>query len=789
MALEGRTPLVIVELELDACSRSYGVGPCTAAVPDGRNNYIIYSQALSGGAPWQQYSSTVTDNFLAAPDGTTTAARVVFTADAASLSYETLTAPYAGPARFYVWVKRGNRATERLSVSNNTAPRVGGVTATWTWATSTGVNCTAVETAAGGWVRLEIRYNAAIEPGDQMFFNVAFIDFLVDGDTTYRWGAQACFPAYFSDFRYIATAGAAVPVNPSITGTGTSQCFNTFPTCQDRVNYDKITKVYRFANQRVDTLQVVGDAPTFPTVLGVSLAPTELTPRQGLGVRASCTVEFTDHTYSDEGVDPYRLTRIGGANWENKSTFWRRLLARNANYENRVMRVITGFMDESGIPDLSAFVTRSYTIQSVTWPDSSGRVTVTGKDPLRLADGDRAVWPTRSRARTTIATDALGTALQCYDPDARLSTDFAAGQVYVRVGREVMRMTAAAHFDGETAITVERATLPAFYPGPQFNVAAAIEVGADVSSCYLFDSQSVPQVLNTLLGLGCGIDSSFLPVATWEAEMVAGARSGLRLSTLLCEPTQVKTLIEELTQLNLNVWWDDRASLVKMRPVLVNPPQSALWTDRANILQDSLDVALNSRTRVSQSWVYFALQWPLADLDKLESYASIEVFADLEAEAVDFYGVTAIQETRTRWLPISQGADAVQMASNLVLRYRYGKCGVTVMVDPKDRAPWTGDTVGLQSLQVTGPNGEPLTVVLGILRAEEQWTDAGLMIQYSGEGQITGLLAAQVREAAITLDTQVDYGAATVAEREANCFICADSRQFADGKPAYTLAG
>ncbi len=339
------------------------------------------------------------------------------------------------------------------------------------------------------------------------------------------------------------------------------------------------------------------------------------------------------------------------------------------------------------------------------------------------------------------------------------------------------------------AVTVERATIPSFYPGPQFNVAATIEAGAGVTPCFLYDSVSLPDVLFDFLNEAAGIDASFLPLADWEAAMTLAGRSSLRLSALIAEPTAVKDLVTEITQLNVNTWWDDRANIVQLQAVLVNPPLEATWTDRANILQDSIDIGASSRTRISQSWIYYGHQWPLAEMDKLESWYSIENFSDLEAEADEFFGSVALQETRSRWLPITQGSDAVAMAINIVLRYRYGKVGISVMVDPKDSAAWTGDAVSLLSFSVVDPMGSPTPVIMTILMAEAQWTDAGFLYRYTGEGQVTGVISPQVREGAITSDSLPDYQDQTVAQRTANCSICADSGQFSDGNPAYTLAG
>ncbi|GAG23593.1 unnamed protein product, partial [marine sediment metagenome] len=69
-------------------------------------------------------------------------------------------------------------------------------------------------------------------------------------------------------------------------GTAPLKCFNTFGTCQDTANFDKTSKTFRFSDRVIDGVQEAGDAPTFPTIRGISHSPTVLTPSKGLGIRA-----------------------------------------------------------------------------------------------------------------------------------------------------------------------------------------------------------------------------------------------------------------------------------------------------------------------------------------------------------------------------------------------------------------------------------------------------------------------------------------------------------------------
>lgn len=71
----GRQAASVLELDLDFCSRSYGVSPCTADLA--LYNDLNYSQQFdvvtAGNAGWAYPASSITANAATAPDGTLTA--------------------------------------------------------------------------------------------------------------------------------------------------------------------------------------------------------------------------------------------------------------------------------------------------------------------------------------------------------------------------------------------------------------------------------------------------------------------------------------------------------------------------------------------------------------------------------------------------------------------------------------------------------------------------------------------------------------------------------------------
>ena len=169
------------------------------------------------------------------------------------------------------------------------------------------------------------------------------------------------------------------------TATG-EPCYNTFATCQDTPNYTTsvLTLKFTHAKDRVEN-------GVIPSILSVSTTPTQLNPggaskdKRALGTRSTVTIQFQDHPYPDYFVDRYRTQRSYIAT--ERGTFWSKWLARNPYYKNTPIRIIDGDYT-SGTSN-----TRHYIIERIDGPDSTGKVTLMGKDILSIADDDKALAP------------------------------------------------------------------------------------------------------------------------------------------------------------------------------------------------------------------------------------------------------------------------------------------------------------------------------------------------------------------------------------------------------------
>lgn len=801
-------PVILAEIIADSCTREFGDLPCHAT-NTAATNHLLASEAIGDtnpgtGSSWWNFASGHT----------------LFSAN------QTI-APDSAPTADLVWYPGGGGATVQVGASRTATGLTGGVRYVFSiylkanpavagsrWALlgsafgqSMWVNIAtgaigantfppgdfgAMDAGNGWWrfwfVRTPIGGNGTLGFTWADADLALYANALAAGQGHYAWGGMVTEEADWGTSLYIPTYDTKVTLQP----TGSQKCFKTFATCQDLAAYEAQPKVYRFANQRLDWLQAPGEPPTMPTLLSADLAPSQLTPREGLGSRASVTLRIQDCPFSDVGVDPYRAER--GTDWTKRSTFWRRWLARNPNWENRLLKLTTGFLDENGQLDFDSLRVRTYLIQGINYPDSAGNVVeIVGKDPLRLASSDRATWPVQSFIRLTTDCTNVATTINVRDPEGIINSGLGIGQEYILVDSEIMKVTGAAAVTAvEWALTVTRATLPSFYPAPQFNVAAPHKQEVIVQPCWLFNDQTVPQVVKTLLADGAGISPTFLPDADWENEMAAGGVSSLRFSALIAKPVGLTALLTEITRHDVNIWWDERASVVRLRPLRLFPPTVAEWNDFQHIIAESVSISATASSRISQAWVYFGHQWPLAEMDKLESFATGRAQVDKNGEDAASYGSPAVQQTFSRFLPNTPAnvAEGDRMAARTLQRYRFGMERMSVSVEYAQGVAWTADTVDITTSQRVDLNGNPRPARALILEAQEQWDAAGVRMTYICEAPppIQAAVANRVAVYGPDFVTQQDYNLATDEEKSAHCFIAADDGLFpSDQKSAYIL--
>src|SRR5699024_2451467 len=315
-----------------------------------------------------------------------------------------------------------------------------------------------------------------------------------------------------------------LPCEAGIGVTGSDKCYNTLVTCQDPDNYQRGKLTLRFT---ADGITPAPGVYGIPSVHSVSTAPTVINPGGGgkrsgpLGQRASLRVVINDHPSSDNLVDPYVEDR--GYDPVERGTYWTKWLARNPYYNNREIRVLDGFVGQS----LSEMTSRTYLIDRIDGPDQNGRVTITAKDVLRLADDDKALVPNPSPGELTSDIDKDSNISTLDVTGANTSNYPASGAI--RINREVMRYTGRAmsgsnlRFSGVTRATdgTERVSHRA---------------GDRVQQCFRYTNKRADALAYEWLTQYARVPTQFIDYASWqqEADLWLGQ---FEMDSLITEPT------------------------------------------------------------------------------------------------------------------------------------------------------------------------------------------------------------------------------------------------------------
>lgn len=192
------------------------------------------------------------------------------------------------------------------------------------------------------------------------------------------------------DIPYCANTYGVAPCTASVPTTGADKCYNCLATCQDTAHLINAPVTLRFAFPTVD---LPSDIECIASLGSIDHVPGIISLGSDLGQRASLTVQFKDHQFSDtpSGFDKYFSTR--SYNPYKQGTFWGKFRARQPYLKGANLRLITGLVGQA-VADME---TRHFIIDSFSGPTLNGTFTIVAKDIIKLADGDKAQAPVASQ--------------------------------------------------------------------------------------------------------------------------------------------------------------------------------------------------------------------------------------------------------------------------------------------------------------------------------------------------------------------------------------------------------
>lgn len=556
------------------------------------------------------------------------------------------------------------------------------------------------------------------------------------------------------------------PCTAAMSVSNQHKCYNGWSTCQVYSAFNKGTNTLKFCE---DTYRIQGDnyIPCVRSVSGreqvvnISGYSDKL---EGLGQRASISIEMLDFTDRDTLTDKYWRERISGAAQYsgvgydplNRGTFWTKFKARNPNYAGRPLRVLRGHVDDDGV--FTATETRHYVMTEIKGPNDGGRVTIVAKDILDLADNKKAQAPVVSRGRLAADMTDVQTSLTL-TPDG-IGVEYPASG-YVTVGSEIMAFTRSSD-----TLTVTRGQL-----GTQ---AATHSTNDTVQVAYHVNQVRADDVIYDLLVNYAGIPSSYITKSDWTDEFNTWGEAYI-LSTTICKPTGVVDLLGEICVLGMTIWWDEVNQKIRLqlnRPNMnITPPTIS---DRDSII--SIRQEDNEDERASRVVMWTVQIDPTKDRQQdnfVRGFTAVSVNEELPIAYNDIRTHTIYN----RWLNHGAGAIVNIITGRILNRYKRAPITYTIEVDKKDNIPLAGVAI-LESEMVVDQNGNPLkrmcqvyyrknnderhTITLRLQRFQFDW--------YYGS---------------FTENDRPDYDNSSEDEKTKGTYWVGPSLKFSDGRDAY----
>jgi hypothetical protein len=334
-----------------------------------------------------------------------------------------------------------------------------------------------------------------------------------------------------------------------------------------------------------------------------------------------------------------------------------------------------------------------------------GKVQITGKDALKLASDDRAVYPRPSQGKLSANITASATSATL--TPATVGDDYDA-EGFVRIGSEVMSYTRV----GDVLTFVDR--------GMGGTSAEEHKAGDTVQLCGWIDGEKSQDIVYELLTDGANVDPIYIDKSGWDAEQVGFLPR--RYSALITAPTGVSKLISELAeQVGFFVYWDEVAELIRFKAIRPNTDSEIIYnlTESEHLLADSIKVRDVDDLRVNEVHVFYGVIDTTKNLTDETNYKVIWAGVNLADQGTLQNNDLRIKSITSRWIPETNGAAAIELANRYLARYGRTPREVDFVVDAKDSAIQLADFVRITNRQTQDMYGLPQSLLLQVIKRKE----------------------------------------------------------------------
>ncbi|WKZ32921.1 MAG: hypothetical protein QY316_00510 [Thermodesulfobacteriota bacterium] len=544
--------------------------------------------------------------------------------------------------------------------------------------------------------------------------------------------------------------GRTFGANPCL-ATG-EPCYNTYPTCRYKSAYLRQTRDYKFTSNDAALPFRSGERPYIEKI---SYMPTEI--KDNLTASARVKATLYDEPDTDIGIDPYVSQRSSV-----QGTYWKKLLARNKNYEGREARVYEGNLGDPEEEFRQTFIGRIENIKR-----GKGTVEVEIVDLLKALD--KIEVPPKLDIKLVAAVDEAANEMTLTTVEGLKSPSG-----YIRMGDEIISYTGA---------SAQANQLTGCQRGHFGTIAAGYGPGEKVQKVRYYAPANPFDILKQMLLEDAGYDAGSVDSDGFDywRDWPGGE---VDFSAVVSEPTKLKELYFEIVDLLDCKSWVGEDLKVTIRRNIPNEPGRSYreFSDEANIINGSSGVDDNKSSRVSRVLVYWDKS-PIGELDSPGSYGRLDLAVDPDAESANSYGTAAEKKFFCRWLGTWYAQEETiasfikDFAMRQVWRQRDPMPIVSFDAHLKDADAKTGENIRLSTDEVVEPDGSPL------VRAPFQ------IIKREFKGKRIALRALRISPRKIDIiapDDAPDWDQATEEDKEYG-YICDDDGLMPDGSPGYHI--
>lgn len=563
------------------------------------------------------------------------------------------------------------------------------------------------------------------------------------------------------------------------TATGTPKCYQTWGSCRDRANITASGSItWRFRKPDAGIWPLYEEAGAaiktnpIPMLVSVSTSSSAINSgaqREGqspLGIRSTVTVTLQDAPWDDHVGDVYLATRSAV-----RGNFWAKWRARNAFYGGMTISVYEGYRGQA----LADMQRRDYIMDGIDGPDAGGKVTLFGKDPLRLAQLKEAQFPKATDIRLSADITAAGTAIRVIGSTADLGADYGntGSTRYGVMGREIIGYT------GHTLVSTGVYDLGGVTRGALDTVAAAQSAGGVFQRVGRYAGLRLWEMAADLMDSHTAIPAGYRDATAWNAEGNDYLITQKSDATIIA-PAAIEKLLGELCQQgSFSIWWDERRQTI---PLLANrPPKETpvAVTDELDILAGSAMVSDDPDAQITRVAVYYAPRNPF-DVDKPENYRTLRLSIDGDVEVAAAADAVRTLTVYARFVTLD--SHAFRLATRLLLRYRLIPKYLKLDMDAKSRSISIGDVLAVTTAAFVDTEGGLASTLWQVVKQDEFAPGHAFRLElqsYFFIGKFGFIMPATATD---------NYASATAAEKDTGLYIANETTGLMpDGSDPYLI--